>query len=194
MGTTTDGTGKLSAEEQSKSHRVIKKFACAGVLTSSGLRQSVCQPPFTPAHAISHGHSACASIRHCLFSPRPSQNRKKKECKIHYRGSAIIGGGGASQALQGKSQSAGAHVPAKNRRQKLARCCAHGECYLLVIVVVILCPVWQCINEQHANTFCPNICDRHIFRQPSKKTKKARRNKLSLAAWLSSSAVILWAY
>lgn len=75
------------------------------------------------------------------------------------------------------SQSTGVRTPSVNRRQELARCGAHGECYLLVIAVVILCPVWQRINEQHANTFCPNICDRHIFRPASKKPKKKKKKK-----------------
>lgn len=79
---------------------------------------------------------------------------------------------GQSGGFKVTSQSTGVRAPSVNRRQELARCCAHGECYLLVIVVVILCPVWQCINEQHANTFCPNICDRHIFRPASKKLGK----------------------
>lgn len=70
-----------------------------------------------------------------------------------------------------------------NQKVKLALGSTHTECYLLVIVVVILCPVWQCINEQHANTFCWNICDRHIFRLSSKeeKKKKTERNVLSPA-------------
>ena len=66
----------------------------------------------------------------------------------------------------------------QKQKVELARCSAHRECYLLVIVVVILCPVWRCINRQHANTFCWNICDRHIFRLPSKIEK---RNLLPLS-------------
>lgn len=90
------------------------------------------------------------------------------------------------------SQSTGVRAPSANRRQELARCCAHGECYLLVIVVVILCPVWQRINEQHANTFCPNICDRHIFRPASKNWGEKKkdggiRSEISQAARLSFS-------
>lgn len=71
----------------------------------------------------------------------------------------------------------------KSRRWKLARQRARRECYLLVIVVVILCPVWQHINEQHANTFCPNICDRHIFRPPSRKWKKEKKGEGKRGWW-----------
>ncbi len=63
----------------------------------------------------------------------------------------------------------------QKQKVKLALRSTHWECYLLGIVVVILCPVWQCINEQHANTFCWNICDRHIFRLPSKSEKKEKK-------------------
>lgn len=166
MSRMTDGPGSFlqqSIAEQSY-HVMKKKFACVGVLTSSGLQQSVHAQTSTPVHTFAHTQTfSKTSIKAVCF---PSQTNHKR--KIHYHRSVIISGGGASQELQGTSQSTGVHVPSKNRRQKLARRCAHGECYLLVIVVVILCPVWQCINEQHANTFCPNICDRHIFRLPSK--------------------------
>lgn len=75
---------------------------------------------------------------------------------------------------QGMSQSTGYNFPQK-QKVKLALGSTHRECYLPGIVVVILCPVWQCINEQHANTFCRNICDRHIFRLPSKSEKREKK-------------------
>jgi len=83
------------------------------------------------------------------------------------------------QQQKGMSQSTGYKFPQK-QKVKLALRSTHRECYLLGIVVVILCPVWQCINEQHANTFCWNICDRHIFRLPSKSGKKGKENVLDL--------------
>lgn len=78
------------------------------------------------------------------------------------------------QQQKGMSQSTGYKFPQK-QKVKLALRSTHRECYLLGIVVVILCPVWQCINEQHANTFCWNICDRHIFRLSSKSEKRKRK-------------------
>lgn len=84
------------------------------------------------------------------------------------------------QQQKGMSQSTGYKFPQK-QKVKLALRSTHRECYLLGIVVVILCPVWQCINEQHANTFCWNICDRHIFRLPSKSEKRKRKCSRSAA-------------
>lgn len=85
----------------------------------------------------------------------------------------------AMRQQQGMSQSTGYNFPQK-QKVKLALGSTHRECYLPGIVVVILCPVWQCINEQHANTFCRNICNRHIFRLPSKSEKKGKENVFDL--------------
>lgn len=121
------------------------------------------------------------NVDDCMFS-LPNRSLMLDPLRRHYQRRRGQPGG-----FKVTSQSTGVRAPSVNRRQELARCGAHGECYLLVIVVVILCPVWQRINEQHANTFCPNICDRHIFRPASKKLGKKRKKRWRHKKWNLSS-------
>lgn len=141
---------------------------------ASAPRRSFPNPAGSPDGALVRGppratKHLCARFAQRLMIvcfPFPKPSLMLEPLRRHYprrRGNRWWGG-----SFKVTSQSTGVRARSANRRQELARCCAHGECYLLVIVVVILCPVWQRINEQHANTFCPNICDRHIFRPASK--------------------------
>lgn len=155
MGRLADGPGGILQQRRTarKLGRRADVSPGAGALTGSGLRRPVHE---TPACTFA------TEVDDCLFSP-PEPMANAGAITVPLSTAA-----GQSGSLKVTSQSTGGRAPSANRRRELARCCAHEECYLLVIVVVILCPVWQRINEQHANTFCPNICDRHIFRPASK--------------------------
>ena len=78
MGRMTDGPGSFlqqSIAEQSY-HVMKKKFACVGVLTSSGLQQSVQAQTFTPVHTFTHRHSVKTSIKTVCFPSQPIANAK----------------------------------------------------------------------------------------------------------------------
>lgn len=93
-----------------------KKFACVGVLTSSGLQRSVHVQPLTPVHRdiqqnLNKKNKKKKNKKMFALPPKPIADAKSITIS-----SVIISGGGASQELQGTSQSTGVQVPSKNRR------------------------------------------------------------------------------
>lgn len=152
MGRLADGPGGL-LQQRLAERKLARRAEVSARL--DGLWSAVAPAHETPVHTFAQ------RLMTVCFPSRTHANARAITASLSTAA-------GQSGSFKVTSQSTGVRAPSANRRQELARCCAHGECYLLVIVVVILCPVWQRINEQHANTFCPNICDRHIFRPASK--------------------------
>lgn len=76
MGRMTDGPSSFlpqSIAEQSF-HVMTKKFVCVGVLTSSGLQQSMQAQTFTPVHTFPHRHSVKPRRKMFAFPPQPITN------------------------------------------------------------------------------------------------------------------------
>lgn len=175
MGRLTDGPGSILQQSLAGGRKASvsrRSFSSCGSLDGLGSAATCARTHLCSAHRGIREGGGEKNVDPCMFS-LPNHSLMLDPLRRHYQRRRGQPGG-----FKVTSQSTGVRAPSVNRRQELARCGAHRECYLLVIVVVILCPVWQRINEQHANTFCPNICDRHIFRPASKKLGKKREKKM----------------